>query len=395
MLERLETAIELARQSGDKQRLASSLSWTGNLHFVTGFPSRGVPFLMESQQLGAELGDERVMLLPLFFGIWSVVDRDPAAAIGQLDEVIELARKNGVTDVLGHAIAYRAVAFARIGDYPSAHEEIQRALDLLPKTITPVKRADIHIGVGMAYHDMGELEKGLEHARIGAELAEAANGLECACAGYFGVGRAQLDTRHLDEAKFEFERSLNFANAVGFDTFMNMIRGSAALTEFERAAPAAVNELRSAIEAARATNDNYAAAQMSEDLAGALFRLGRHAEALPELDADRALPQLRHAPLSGTRPQAQEPPAGGDWPRQPRRPRRWPRPFGSKPRWKQRNKTQSMETGLMEKPVILAVDDDAGSARRSRPRPAQALRSRLRRRSAPVRAARHSRCCAS
>jgi hypothetical protein len=38
--EQLATAVELARQSGDKERLARSLSWTGTLHFVTGFPSR-------------------------------------------------------------------------------------------------------------------------------------------------------------------------------------------------------------------------------------------------------------------------------------------------------------------------------------------------------------------
>ncbi|MEO7223057.1 MAG: adenylate/guanylate cyclase domain-containing protein [Devosia sp.] len=297
VLERLATAVELARQSGDRERLASSLSWTANLHFVTGFPSRSVPYLLESQELGKELGDERVMLLPLFFGIWSVVDRDPAAAVDQLDEVIELARKNDVTDILGHAMAYRAVAFARIGNYPAAHKEIQRALDLLPHTFTPVKRADIHIGVGMAYQDMGEFDKSLEHSRIGAELAEAANGLECACAGYFGVGRAQLDTRNLDEAKFEFERSLGFANAVGFETFLPIIRGSAALTEFERGSLAAVSELRSAVETARSTNDYYAAAQMGEELAGALIRLGRHAEATPELEAS-----IEHFRTAGMHP---------------------------------------------------------------------------------------------
>jgi class 3 adenylate cyclase/tetratricopeptide (TPR) repeat protein len=297
VLERLATAVELARQSHDNGRLALSLSWTGTIHFVTGFPSRAVPYLVESQQLGKEVGDDRVLLLPLFYGIWGVIDRDPAAAIGQLEEVIELARKNGVTDILGHAVAYRAVAFARIGNYPAAREEIQRALDLLPQTFTPVKRADIHIGVGMAYQDMGEFDKGLEHTRIGAELAEAANGLECACAGYFGVGRAQLETRHLDEAKFEFERSMNFANAVGFDAFMNIIRGSAAMTEFERGSIAAVEELRSAVQSARSTNENYSAAQMSEELAGALFRLGRYGEAMPELDAS-----IEHFRAAGMHP---------------------------------------------------------------------------------------------
>ena len=282
--ERLANAVDLARQSSDKERLARSLSWTGTLHFVTGFPSRAVPYLMESQTLGQEIGNDQVLLLPLFYGIWSVVDRDPAAAIGQLDEVIELAKRNGVTDILGHAVSFRAVALARVGDFAAAHREIQRALDLLPHTITPVKRADIHIGVGVAYHDMGEFDKGLEHARMGAQLAEAANGFECACAGYYGAGRGQLETRHPEEAKLDFERSLKFANAVGFDTFTTIIRGGAARADFERGSTAAVDELRAAVETARATNEAYAAAQMSEELAAELLQLGQHEEALAQLE---------------------------------------------------------------------------------------------------------------
>jgi tetratricopeptide (TPR) repeat protein len=252
---------------------------------VTGFPSRAVPYLMESQQLGNEIGDERALLLPLFYGIWSIIDQDPAAAIGQLDEVIELARKNGVTDILGHAIAYRAVAFARIGDKVSARKEIQRALDLLPHTFTPMKRADINIGVSMAYHDMSEPDKALEYASIGAQIAEEANGLECACAGNYSAARAQLETQRLDEAKSGFERSMRFASEVGFESFMTIIRGGSARTEFERGSLAAIDQMREAAETARAGNDAHAAAQMSEELAGVLLRIGRHSEALTQIDA--------------------------------------------------------------------------------------------------------------
>jgi class 3 adenylate cyclase/tetratricopeptide (TPR) repeat protein len=284
VLDRLGPAVELARESGDKERLARALSWTGTIYFVTGFPSRAVPYLMESQELGKEVGNEQVMLLPLYYGIWSVIDRDPAAAISQLDEVIELATKNGVTDILGHATAHRAVAFARIGDYPAAREAIQRALDLLPRTTSPVKRADINIGVGMAYQDMGEFDKGLEYTRRGAELAEAANGLECACAGYYGVGRSQLETKHFDAARDGFERSMSYANQAGFEAFLSIIKGGAARADFERGSIAAVDDMRAAIETARAGNDVYGAAQLSEEFAGALVRLGRRTEALQAVD---------------------------------------------------------------------------------------------------------------
>ena len=43
---------------------------------VTGFPSRGFPYLEESQALAADIGDDQVLLLPLFIATWSLVERD-------------------------------------------------------------------------------------------------------------------------------------------------------------------------------------------------------------------------------------------------------------------------------------------------------------------------------
>jgi class 3 adenylate cyclase/tetratricopeptide (TPR) repeat protein len=280
---RLEQATEMARTSGDRRRLGMTLSWTANIHFVTGFPSRSAPYLVESQAIGEELGDDQMVLLPMFFGTWTAVDRDPAASVGQLQEVIEMARKNHVNDVEGHAMAYRAVALARIGDFDRARAQIAEALDILPRTPAPVKKADIHIAVGMAFHDMGEYEEGLKHARLGAQLAEEAHGLECACAGYFGVGWTQLQRRELDDAHSQFEKSLQYADISGFEGFLNIIRGGVALTEIELGTESAVEQLRLAVNNAHGINDEYAAATLSEKLAGALIRLGRREEAGPYL----------------------------------------------------------------------------------------------------------------
>jgi len=279
VLPRLERAVALARASGDQGRLGTALSWTANTHFVMGFPSRAVPYLVETQEIGRSLDNEQMVLLPLFFGTWAVVDRDPAAAVGQIQEVIELARKNGVTDVLGHAIAYRAVALARIGDFAAARQQIAEALDQLPLTPSPVKRADIHIAVGMALHDMGAFEESLKHARLGAELAEGARGMECACAGYLGVGRVQVERNEIADARDKFERSLKYADIAGFEQFRNVIQGGVAFTEFELGSDAAIEQMRVAIANARSSNDGYAEATMSEKLATALLRLGRRDEA--------------------------------------------------------------------------------------------------------------------
>lgn len=280
MLARLEGVVALARELGDKRRLGLALSWTGNVHMVTGFPSRSFPFLEEAQGLAAETGDDQVLLLPLFIATWSLVERDAKAGEEKLAEVIALARKLDTPDVLGHALVYRAMALARLGRFDEANALTDEALAMVAKISSPVKKADVHIGASMAYYDMGEIEKGLMHARIGAEQAMAANGLECACAGYFGVGRGELDKRHIDDALAQFTRSLKLADAVGMDSYINMIRAGVGEAEFEKGGTTgSVEKIRGAIDNARDTDDDFVVAALSMPYARALLRLNRARDA--------------------------------------------------------------------------------------------------------------------
>jgi len=288
VLERLGDAVARSRAAGDKRRLARALSWTGNIHLVTGFPSRSFEYLEESRQLATELGDEALMLLPLFIATWWLVDRDPAAGVKALQEVIALARKQRATDVEGHAMAYRAIGLARLGEFDAARAQIADALEIAPRAGSPVKEADVHIAVGEAYYTMGEVEKGLEHARIGADMAYNANGLECACAGHFGVGKGQFEKRRFDEALSQYAKSLELAGRVmspGFAGYINQIKASAALAEFEHGSPSAIESLRVALNNARNGHDEFGAATVAKDLASALVKLGRNDEAGPLLDS--------------------------------------------------------------------------------------------------------------
>jgi tetratricopeptide (TPR) repeat protein len=249
------------------------------VHMVTGFPSRSFPYLEEAQGLAAETGDDQVLLLPLFIATWSLVERDAKSGEEKLAEVIALARKLDAPDVLGHALVYRAMALARLGRFDEANGLIDEALELVPKVGAPVKQADIHIGASMAYYDMGEIEKGLMHARIGAERAMSVNGLECACAGYFGIGRGELDKRHIDDALTQFRHSLKLADTVGMDYYINMIRAGVAEAEFEKGTAGSVEQIRSAIDNARSTDDDFVVAALSLPHARTLLRLGRANEA--------------------------------------------------------------------------------------------------------------------
>jgi class 3 adenylate cyclase/tetratricopeptide (TPR) repeat protein len=283
VLERLETAVSLAREIRDERRLGLALSWTANVHMTSGFPSRTVPYLVESAEIAKRIGDDQMLLLPLFFGTWTLVDRDPAAAVEALEQVIDIARRHNVIDVLGHAIVYKGIALARLGRFDEARARLAEALDLEKVTTSPVKRADIHIGVAMALYDMDEFEEGIEHARMGAELAFGAHGLECACAGYYGLGRGHLEQRKLEDALTEFGRSLSLAKDAGFEGYMNAIHGSIAAAEFEKGLTSAVERLKIATDNARGLGDDYSASALSLPLGRSLLRVGRPDEAAAAL----------------------------------------------------------------------------------------------------------------
>lgn len=284
VIDAIDRAIALARQAGDRARLATASSWGANYWLVTGFPSRAVPYLQQAEDIARELGDDRALLLPFFFGTWSLVDHDPALAIKQLDEVIALSKKFDAIDVEGHAVSYKAVSFARLGDFAAARAEIAHALEVEKHTVSPVKRADIHIALGMAYHDMGDLDSAVHHARLGATLATNAGGLECACSGHFGLGRVQLERHDFDNAIAEFDESLKYADLAGFEGYLNVIRGSRATAEFRKGSAAAVERIRAARDNARSLEDEYATAVLSQQLAGAYEELGRYAEAEEALE---------------------------------------------------------------------------------------------------------------
>lgn len=284
VLDRLGQAVALAREIDDRRRLAVALTWTANIHMVTGYPSRSAPFLAESQKLATELGEEQLLLLPLFLGTWSLVDRDPRSGAEALLEVERIARTYNVPDVLGHAMGYRAIALARLGEFDEARKQIAEALAVAPKAGSPVKQADIHISVGYAYLEMGDAERGVEHSKIGADLAFGAKGLECACAGFFGIGWGELASNRPDNAIAGFQRSLELSQKAGFYGMDNVIRAGAASAEFSKGTTSAVEKLKLAVANSRSSHDEYSEAVISHQLAAALVDLKRNDEALQALD---------------------------------------------------------------------------------------------------------------
>jgi len=300
VLGRLERAVEAARALDDKQRLARALTWIGNVHMLTGFPSRSVPYLMEAGEIAAELGDDQMLVVHRFFATQGLLERDPRQAAEQLAVTIELARESDMPEVEAHALAAKAGVHARLGEYDEADANIARALEAAPRAGSVVKEADVYIEVGAAYREMGETEKGIEYARRGAELASSVSAKECASAGYCTVGDGELDRSALDDATAHYHRSLQLADGAGLgglEGWVNRIHAGIAAADFERGHAAALADLEATLRNARANKDDFVAAELALRLASAYGRLGRPADALPLLEATAA-----YAERTGMRP---------------------------------------------------------------------------------------------
>jgi class 3 adenylate cyclase/tetratricopeptide (TPR) repeat protein len=289
VVDRLEEAEKSARELGDEARLARVLHWIGNVYISNGFPSRGMPALFESYQLAERLGDERLTLVATFWMTAEMIDRDPRGGLKQMDYVIEAARKYRRPEVEGHALAKKAVAHARLGEFAEARDAVERAYEVSRKADSVVNGADVALMSSQAFLDMGDVRSGLEHSQRGTEQALSANGLECAMYGHYCTGLGNLHSRNPAEAQRAFESALriltdNLFELRGSEVIVNEVRAGLAIARFLGGDNEAINDMESALANADAVGDDYNVAFIAQALGEAHTQLGDFERAMQYLD---------------------------------------------------------------------------------------------------------------
>jgi class 3 adenylate cyclase/tetratricopeptide (TPR) repeat protein len=287
---RLEEAEKIARELNDEARLARVLHWIGNAYISNGFPSRGMPALFESYQLAERLGDERLTLVATFWMTAAMIDRDPRGGLEQMDYVIEAARKYRRPEVEGHALAKKAVAHARLGEFEEARDAVEQAYEASRKADSVVNGADVALMSSQAFLAMGDVRSGLEHSQHGTEQAMSANGLECAMYGHYCTGIGNLDSRNLAEAQRAFESALglltdNLFELRGSEVIVNEVRAGLAIARFLGGDTGAINDMESALANADAVGDDYNVAFIAQTLGEGYTQLGDFERAEQHLDA--------------------------------------------------------------------------------------------------------------
>jgi class 3 adenylate cyclase/tetratricopeptide (TPR) repeat protein len=290
VVDRLEEAEKIVRELGDEARLARVLHWIGNAYISNGFPSRGMPALFESYQIAERLGDERLTLVATFWMTADMIDRDPRGGLEQMDHVIEAARKYRRPEVEGHALAKKAVAHARLGEFAEARDAVERAYEASRKADSVVNGADVALMSSQAFLAMGDVRSGLEHSQRGTEQALSANGLECAMYGNYCTGLGNLHSRNPAEAQRAFESAIglltdNLFELQGSERIVNEVRAGLAIARFLGGDIGAINDMESALANADAVGDDYDVAFIAQTLSEGYTQLGDFERAEQHLDA--------------------------------------------------------------------------------------------------------------
>jgi class 3 adenylate cyclase/tetratricopeptide (TPR) repeat protein len=279
VVNRLEEAEKIARELNDEARLMQVLHWIANAYISNGFPTRGMPALLESHQIAERIGNEQLTLTATFWMTSGMVDRDPRGAIEQMEYVIESARKYRRRDIEAHALGKKAIAHARLGEFAEARDALERAQEASRKTNSVVNGADVAMYSSLTFLDMGDVQRGLEYSRRGTEQALAAHGLECAMFGHYCTGLSNLHARNLVEAQQAFESSLKLLadhlfEIQGSEQLVNEVRAGLAIAQFFSGRMEAINDMERTLANAEAIGDDYAVAFIAQALGEAYTRLG-------------------------------------------------------------------------------------------------------------------------
>src|SRR5215217_2256917 len=289
VVDRLEGAEKIARELNDDARLARVLHWIANAYISNGFPTRGMPALFESYQLAERLGDERLTLAATFWMTADMIDRDPRGGLKQMEYVAEAAHKYRRYELEAHALAKKAIAYARLGEFAEARDAVERAFEVSRKTDSVVNGADVALGSSLAFLDMGDVQRGLEYSRRGTEEALSASGLECTMFGHYCTGLGNLHSRNPAEAQRAFESALtlltdHLSELQRSEVLANEVRAGLAVARFLGGDTEAINDMETTLANAEAVGDDYTVAFIAQALGEAYTQLGDFERAKQYLD---------------------------------------------------------------------------------------------------------------
>lgn len=266
ILLQLARAEQLARQLGDKRRLAIALHMIGKVKVAAGHPTQAGAALAECYELATELGDEQLAALPTFSMGMAAIDTDPRQSLSYFDKAVELARKIRDVDIEAYALSAKAMALSRLGEAMDCRDSIEQALRVVDRVKSPMTDSDVHLYSAWAYLDLGYADLGLDQAKLGVQKAISADNLECACFGFACLGFCYLRSEEMNEAAKAFEEAVRRSRISGAEEAQVMGESGLGMVHFFSGQPGGMEEITTALEHARNTGKEFPTALLSQTL---------------------------------------------------------------------------------------------------------------------------------
>lgn len=284
ILLQIERAEQIARQAGDKRRLALALHMIGKANVAAGHPMLAGEALAECYELATQLGDQYLAALPTFAMGMAAIDTDPRQALSYFDKAVELSRNIGDVDIEAYALSAKAMTLSRLGENAKCRQSITEALQVVDHVKSPMTDSDVHLYSAWALLDLGETQRGLDQAKIGVQKAVSADNVECACFGFACLGFSYLRVEEMKEATEAFEEAIRRSRISGADEAQLLGESGLGMVHLSSGDPGAINELMGALARAREKGKEFPSALLSLTLGEISLKSGDPEKALAYLD---------------------------------------------------------------------------------------------------------------
>ncbi len=284
-LAQLARAEQLARQSGDKRRLAVTLHTIGKVHVASGYPFRATAPLVECFTLATELGDEKLSVIPTYYMGVATYDSDPRRALTWFDRALELARRHGDVDIEAYTLSLKAMVEARLGDASDSRRDLEQAFQLVPSIKSPLCDSDVHLFSAWAFMDLGDDRRGLEYAKLGVDKAVSTDNIECACFAFACLGFGHLRADQVNEAVAAFQEAIRRSSFSGAEASQILGEMGLGLTRFISGHPEGIQQIEGALAHANRIGEQFVSAMLALTLGELYLQKGDLDLGLARLDS--------------------------------------------------------------------------------------------------------------
>lgn len=234
-----ESALLVARETGDRGQIASTLLQLGNWQVNTERPSDAERSLTDALQTFEEIGDRHAIAGTLdLLGIAADMAGDLCRMREFLERAIEqyqaLGDRRGLSSALATLTNVAGLPVFNAAAIPASMAEIN-VIELIDEALAIAREIDWRsgeafatLGIGIHYTHIGRFREAANALAEGLRIAMEIKHNEWLTIGHYGQGELYLGVLAVAEARACLERALDVAQASGSLHFYHLVTGSLA-----------------------------------------------------------------------------------------------------------------------------------------------------------------------